>query len=198
MFKPFNDLNTSKNNTNTSNNIPTLADLTSLKIPENWSNLKYPEILIDICSTSPIPPGKKQKKHVAFAVFFCEDSLGCPFATSRWGNGYPVLMVPPVIRRYEWYPFIGFCFISSLFMIPINYTGWWFGTFFSIYWEEFSQLTNIFRGVQTTNQSCFIIPINYRYNPHKPHKPHKPYNARPPRYLSWFITPISLWFMVRK
>ena len=40
------------------------------------------------------------------------------------------------------------------FILP----GWWFGTFlnifdFSKYWESSSQLTNIFRGVETTNQS---------------------------------------------
>jgi hypothetical protein len=27
---------------------------------------------------------------------------------------------------------------------------------------------------------------------------HQVYNVRAPRYLSWFITPMSLWFMVRK
>jgi hypothetical protein len=27
-----------------------------------------------------------------------------------------------------------------------NYTGWWSGTcFFSIYWEEYAQLTNMFQ-----------------------------------------------------
>ena len=45
-------------------------------------------------------------------------------------------------------------------------SGRWFGTFFSIYWEQSSQLTFIFfRGVETTNQKSYYkiwrLPFQY-------------------------------------
>ena len=45
--------------------------------------------------------------------------------------------------------------------IPDPMPGWWFGSFFSIYWEESSQVTNIFqRGRSTTIQQCCVSVKN--------------------------------------
>ena len=74
--------------TATLNKIPTLADLTSPKITKKktkteesrnptWNLLQFPR---------PLPPGKKKSRRLR-CFFSREDSLGCPFATSRWGWG---------------------------------------------------------------------------------------------------------------
>ena len=74
-----------------------------------------------------------------FQIDFTFLSDGVPGLSSLWfdGGDQPIRFAMKLIATYTW-------------------SGWWFGTwtdYFSIYWEESSQLTFIFfRGVETTNQ----------------------------------------------